>query len=43
MKKFNWDKEKNLKLKKIWNISFEEVIYYLSKDNLIEITDNPAN
>ncbi len=41
MKKYNWNYEKNIKLKSERNISFEEVIFLINSGNLIEIITNP--
>lgn len=41
MKYHNWDKEKNKKLKKERNISFEEIIFCIKNDGLIKIIEHP--
>jgi len=41
MKMFNWNIEKNLKLKQERKISFEEIVFYINNGNLIDIIDNP--
>lgn len=43
MKYFDWNEEKNKKLKKERNISFEEVIIAISEGGLIDIIDNPSS
>ena len=40
MKRFNWDTEKNKKLIKERNISFEEVIIFIEQGNILDIVDN---
>lgn len=41
MKYFDWDKEKNEKLKKDRGISFEEIIIAINEGRLITIIENP--
>lgn len=43
MKYFDWDEEKNNKLKNERKISFEKVIVAIIDGNLIDIIDNPSN
>ena len=40
MQHFNWDKEKNLKLKEIRGISFEEIVFYISNGAVIDVIEN---
>ena len=39
--KYEWDPEKNEKLKKERNISFEEIIFHLSEGDLWKTADHP--
>ena len=39
--KFEWNSEKNEKLKKERNISFEQIIFHLSEGDLWKIADHP--
>lgn len=41
MKYFDWDKEKNRKLKKERGISFEEVYALIQKEKILEVVDHP--
>lgn len=41
MKFYNWDKNKNKELKTERGISFEEIIFYLENNKLIEDIKNP--
>ena len=41
MQIFNWDKEKNLKLKELRGISFEEIVFYISNGAVLDIIENP--
>ena len=41
MKRFDWDIEKNKRLIKERNISFEEIIVFIEQGNLLDIVDNP--
>ena len=41
MKLINWNKEKNIWLKEKRGISFEDVLYYLDNDKLIDDTEHP--
>jgi hypothetical protein len=41
LKIYNWNIEKNLKLKKERNITFEEVVFSLSNGELLDIIKHP--
>ncbi len=41
MKLINWNKEKNIWLKEKRGISFEDILYYLDNDKLIDDTEHP--
>lgn len=41
MQFYNWNNEKNEKLKKERAISFEEVVFYIETDNLLDIIKHP--
>lgn len=41
MKLFDWNKEKNELLKKERNISFEEIIYAINNDCVLEVKNHP--
>jgi uncharacterized DUF497 family protein len=41
MKYFNWNSEKNEKLKKERGISFDDVLYYIENDKVIDIIAHP--
>ena len=41
MKYFDWDEEKNNLLRLTRNISFEEIIFSLANDKLLEIVEHP--
>ena len=41
MKRFDWDIEKNKRLIKERNISFEEIIVFIEQGDVIDIVDNP--
>lgn len=41
MKYFNWNKEKNLKLKIERNISFETILLQIENGNLLDILEHP--
>jgi len=41
MKIFNWSKEKNIWLKKNRGISFEDVLFYLENDGLLDDLEHP--
>ena len=41
MKTFKWDDEKNKKLKKERNVSFEQVVFCIENDCVIEIIRHP--
>jgi uncharacterized DUF497 family protein len=42
-KRFNWNNDKNRQLKEIRGVTFEDIIYYLSKGHLLDVIDNPQN
>ncbi len=41
MKYFDWNEEKNQKLKRERNISFEEIVNYLHEEKFLDKIDNP--
>ncbi len=41
MKYFDWNEEKNQKLKRERNISFEEIANYLHEEKFLDKIDNP--
>ena len=41
MKFFDWDEEKNKELRISRNISFEDVLFYIEKKEIIDIVENP--
>ena len=41
MKLFEWDDEKNEKLKSIRDISFEEAVFYIANDFVLDIVSHP--
>lgn len=41
MKKIKWDNEKNRYLKEKRKISFEDILFYIEKGNLLDIIRNP--
>lgn len=41
MKLINWNKDKNTWLKKIRKIGFEDVLYYIDKEFIIDDIDHP--
>ena len=41
MKTFNWDNEKNEKLKLERGVSFEEVVFCIEKGQLLDILEHP--
>ena len=41
MKYFDWNEEKNEKLKKERNISFEEIVFAIAKNKLVDTILNP--
>ena len=41
MKRFDWDIEKNKRLIKERNISFEEIIVFIEQGSVLDIVDNP--
>jgi len=42
VKYFDWDKDKNTKLKKERNISFEEIAIAIKEEGILDIVDNPS-
>jgi len=42
MKIFNWNNEKNEKLKQERNISFEDVVFYLEANQVLDIKQHQA-
>ena len=40
---YDWDKEKNEKLKKERNVSFEEVVLAIDNNNLLDTIKNPSS
>lgn len=42
MKRYDWDIEKNQKLIKEHNISFEEIVVLIEQSNLSDIVDHPV-
>jgi len=38
---FDWDEEKNTKLKEKRNISFEEIILCINEDRIVDVIKNP--
>ena len=42
MKVFNWDNEKNKKLLKERGISFEEVVFYIEKEYILDKIEHPS-
>ena len=40
---YKWNEEKNKQLKKERNISFEEIVNYITNDRVIDIVDNPSS
>ena len=38
---FNWDNKKNEQLKQERGISFEQIIYFISKDGVLDILEHP--
>ena len=43
MKLFNWNSEKNIWLKENRGISFEDMVFYIENDRLIDDTEHPNN
>jgi len=43
MKYFDWDEDKNQKLKEERNISFEEIIFAITNGYLVDVIVNPNN
>jgi uncharacterized DUF497 family protein len=41
MKFFSWDNEKNQRLRAERNVSFEEVVFYIEKGQLLDIIEHP--
>jgi hypothetical protein len=41
VKKINWDIEKNRILRDTREISFEDILFYIEKGNLLDIIQNP--
>ena len=41
MKYFSWDPEKNEKLKAERNISFEEIVFYIERGQVLDILEHP--
>ena len=41
MKQFNWDVDKNKKLIEQRGISFEEIVFCIENDNLLDIVEHP--
>lgn len=41
MKTFKWDEEKNRNLKKERNVPFEQVVFFIENDSVIEIIRHP--
>lgn len=41
MKFFSWNVEKNQRLQAERNVSFEEIVFYIEKGNLLDIVEHP--
>ena len=41
MKYYNWDEEKNRKLISERGVSFEEIVFFIEKGNLLDILEHP--
>lgn len=41
VKRVNWNSKKNMELKESRNITFEDVLFYLEKNLIIDIVENP--
>ncbi len=41
MKLFEWDDEKNKKLKAIRGLSFEEAVFYIANDFVLDVVPHP--
>ncbi len=41
MKQFEWNAEKNAKLKQVRGLSFERIVYAIEQGNLIDVIDHP--
>lgn len=42
MKYFSWDNEKNKSLKEERNISFEEIVFHIEKEHILDIVQHPS-
>lgn len=42
MSQFRWDDEKNKKLKKERGVSFEEIIFCIENEGLLQVVPNPS-
>jgi uncharacterized DUF497 family protein len=43
MKIFEWEEAKNRKIRAERNISFEDIVFYIGKGNVIDIVSHPNN
>jgi len=41
MKYFSWNHEKNLQLQLSRNVSFEEIVFYIERGNLLDVVEHP--
>ena len=41
MKSFDWNKDKNIELKKVRDVSFEEVIFHIQNGDLLDVLEHP--
>ena len=41
MKYFSWNEEKNERLKRERNVSFEEVVFHIERGDLLDIVEHP--
>ena len=41
MKDFDWNDEKNIELQKSRNISFEEVVFHIGNNDLVDVAIHP--
>jgi uncharacterized DUF497 family protein len=41
MKMFDWDNQKNVELRNSRNVSFEDVLYYIEKGEILDILEHP--
>ena len=41
MKIYEWDSEKNIKLKEERGLSFEEVVFYLERNDVLDVMPHP--